>query len=209
MMPRKLPRQLLRVLCLALVVPLVAAACAGHAYGRSHMTAVRPMGARPMRGFAMRDPIARLLDHQGSLRLTPPQVNSLIAIDEKLQTDNRPLRERLASLRPARHGHGHGRMKGGTGGARGAGTDTVNVAARMARRDSAAAVMQIMRENKWRATNAAYAQLTEEQMRAAARLEGGARSGGGPGGRDGAPDRRGPRGMKDPPGGPPSGPGES
>jgi hypothetical protein len=160
-----------------------------------------------MRGFAMRDPVARLLDHQGSLRLTPPQVNSLIAIDEKLQSDNRPLRERLASLRPARQGHG--RMKGGTGGGGGAGIDTVNVAARTARRDSAAAVMQIMRENRWRATNAAYAQLTDEQMRAAARLEGGPRSGGGPGGRDGTPDRRGPGGMNGPPGGPPSGPGES
>jgi hypothetical protein len=203
-----MPRQLLRILCLVLVVPLIAAACAGHSYGRSHMTAFRPIGARPMRGVAMGDPIARLLDHQGSLRLTPPQVNSLIAIDEKLQTDNRPLRERLASLRPARHGHG--RMKGGTGGGGGAGADTVTIAARMARRDSAATVMQIMRENKWRATNAAYAQLTDEQMRAAARLEErGGRPGGGPGGRDGAPDRRGPRGMNGSPGGPPSGAGES
>jgi hypothetical protein len=204
-----MPRQLLRVLCLVLVVPLIAAACAGHSYGRSHMTAFRPMGARPMRGFAMRDPIARLLDHQGSLRLTPPQVNSLIAIDEKLQTDNRPLRERLASLRSARHGHGHEQMKGGTGGGGGTGADTVNLAARMARRDSVAAVMQVLRENKWRATNAAYAQLTDEQMRAAARLEGGGRAGGGPAGRDGAPDRRGPRGMNGPPGVPSSGPGES
>lgn len=199
-----MPRQPLRVLSLVLlVVPMVGTACAGHSYGHSRMTAMHPMNAWTRRGFAMRDPVARLLDHQGTLRLTPPQVNSLIAIDEKLETDIRPLRERLASLGPARHGRRRGKGDG-------AGADSANAGLRMARHDSAASVLQMIRENKWRATNAAYAQLTDEQMRIAARLEPAGRFGGRPGGRDGGPgpDGRRPRGMIGPPSEPPSGPDE-
>jgi hypothetical protein len=172
---------------------LTAAACTGHGYGRGHTAGFRSGGDPPIAPMVMRDPVARLLDHQAVLRLTLTQVNGLIAIEEKLQADNRPLRDRLAELRPPRHRH-EGRQ---------AVSDSSMTGARMAQRDSAATVWQTLRENEWRATNAAYAQLTDEQMRAAALLE----SHGGLVGRDGRGQPHGPRGAMPAPGGPPS-PGE-
>ena len=54
-------------------------------------------GGRGM--MAMQDPIARLLDHQADLKLTTAQVNNLISIDDKLQADNSPMRQKLAGWR--------------------------------------------------------------------------------------------------------------
>lgn len=191
-------RRSLGVLTTATTLTFTASACTGHGYGHGHM-AFRPGGGGDgpsMAPMAMRDPVARLLDHQAILRLTSTQVNGLIAVEEKLQTDNRPLRDRLAALRPPRHGRG-GRQ--GT-------SDSSMTSTRMAQRDSAVTVWQMIRENEWRATNAAYAQLTDDQMRAAALLE----SHGGLVRRDGRDNRsppRGPRGAIPAPGGGPS-PGE-
>jgi hypothetical protein len=154
-----------------IALSLSAAACGRH--GRQHrdfrMMMMSHQGGmhrmhRMHRG--MGDPVAQLLDHQAALRLTAAQVNSLISIDEKLKTDNTPLRDRLMALRPAR----------------GAKTDSSNPAARIPQRDSAATVMQQMRENRWRAMNSAYAQLTEEQMGMVAHRGGGPGGPGGPGG---------------------------
>jgi hypothetical protein len=155
----------------------------------------------------MGDPVARLLDHQAALHLTAAQVNSLISIDGKLLTDNAPLRDRLMALRPAMHGK------------RGDGSDSSNAAARTPQRDSAAAVFQQIRENRWRAMNAAYGQLTDEQMGVVGRFEGGGQGGGFGGGFRGGPPggfrgRGGPgmpggapgsRGMMKPGGGAPGG----
>ena len=157
---------------------LSAAACGRH--GRQHrdfhMMMMSQQGGmhrmhRMHRG--MGDHVAQLLDHQAALRLTAAQVNSLISIDEKLKTDNTPLRDRLMALRPAR----------------GAKADSSNPAARIPQRDSAATIMQQMRENRWRAMNSAYAQLTEEQMGMVAHR------GGGPGGPGGFRGGRGGMGM--------------
>lgn len=180
----------------ATALTLTATACTGHGYGRGHMAGFRTGGSPPIAPMVMRDPVARLLDHQAVLRLTSTQVNGLIAIEEKLQTDNRPLRDRLAVLRPPRHRHG-GRQ---------ATPDSSTTGTRMAQRDSAATVWQTLRENEWRATNAAYAQLTDDQMRAAALLE----SHGGLAGRDGRDGHgppRSPRGAMPAPGAAPT-PGE-
>jgi hypothetical protein len=193
---------------------LTAAACGRHPrqhHGFSMMMMHNRQGGmqrmhRMHRG--MGDPVAQLLEHQAALRLTPAQVNSLISIDEKLIADNTPLRDRLMALRPAM-----GRGK----------ADSSNPAAHIPQRDSAATIFQQMRENRWRAANAAYGQLNEEQMGMVAHT-GGGRPGGfqggfrggrrGPGG--GMPDgAQGPGRMGKPrggagggggnPGGPPSG----
>lgn len=133
----------------------------------------------------MSDPVARLLDRQATLRLTAAQVNSLIAIDEKLIADNKPLRDRLMAWRPSWRRHGGGR-----------GADTSNAGARAAQRDSAAAEFQQIRENQWRAANAAYAQLTDEQMRSVGRVEGGGWRDGGFGGPAGPGMSDGPAGSR-------------
>jgi LTXXQ motif family protein len=185
-------RQTISVLSLVLL-PFASAACGRHARGHHgyHMMMAGRSGVRDMHHMhrGMGDPVAQLLDHQAALKLTSAQMNSLISIDEKLIADNRPLRDRLMALRPP------------MGGDRGKKPDSASAAARIPQRDSAAAVFQQMRENRWRAMNAAYGQLTEEQMSALGRAGGGGRPGGFRGGFEG---RGGPEGgMRD--GGPGSG----
>jgi hypothetical protein len=181
------------------------------------------MGHGGMMGMmAMQDPIARLLDHQADLRLTSAQVNSLIAIDDKLQADNRPMRERLAgwgrSMRGAM-GSGDDRKK----------PDSAQMAMMRTMHDSAMTVMRSVRENNWRAQSAAYAVLTPDQLTSAAQLgarggdgrgpmggggpRGGMGAGAGPQGPGGAAGRGGMPGgfsgrrgmMRGGPGGPPNG----
>ncbi len=185
-------RQTISVLSIVLL-PFTSAACGRHARGH-HGYRMMMAGRGGMRGMrrmrrGMGDPVAQLLDHQAALKLTSAQVNSLISIDEKLIADNKPLRDRLMALRPAIDGD------------RGKKPDSASAAARMAQRDSAGAVFQQMRENRWRAMNAAYGQLTDAQMSEVGRPGGDGRPGGfrgGFGGR-GGPDG----GMRD--GGPASG----
>jgi LTXXQ motif family protein len=180
-------RQTISVLSIVLL-PIASVACGRHARGHHdyRMMAGRG-GMRGMGGMhhmhrGMGDPVAQLLDHQAALKLTAAQVNSLISIDEKLISDNKPLRDRLMALRPP------------MGGDRAKKPDSASAAARIPQRDSAAAVFQQMRENRWRAMNAAYGQLTDEQMSAVGRAggrggPGGFRGRGGPDGgmRDGGP----------------------
>ena len=126
--------------------------------------------------MAMEDPIARLLDHQAALHLTSAQVNSLIAIDDKLQADNRPIRERMSGWRMMPRGEGRRSMFGGR-----SEPDSAQMAAFMAARkamhDSMTTVMRAIRENNWRATSAAYALLNADQINIASQFE----SRGGPG----------------------------
>src|SRR5665213_3184227 len=148
-------RQTISALSLVLL-PFTSAACGRHARGH-HSNHMMMAGRGGMRGMhhmhrGMGDPVAQLLDRQAALKLTAAQVNSLISIDEKLIADNKPLRDRLMALRPP------------MGGDRDKKPDSAMIAARMPQRDSAAAVFQQMRANRWRAMNAAYGQLTEEQM---------------------------------------------
>lgn len=178
---------------LSVVLPLASAACSHRAYAHGGMAEFRPMAGRHHMHRGMGDPVARLLDHQATLRLTAAQVNSLIAIDEKLMADNKPLLQHLMAWRPMWGGH-----------RRDKGADSSNRAARAPQRDSAAAMFQKLRENQWRAASAAYALLTDEQMRSVGRFEGGGRHGGGFGGR-GGPDGR-PSGPGDPAGSRPMGP---
>ena len=186
-------RHTIRVLSVV-TFSLSAAACGRHARGHRdfHMTMMARQGGmqrmhRMHRG--MGDPVAQVLDHQAALRLTPAQVNSLISIDEKLIADNTPLHDRLMALRPA------------MGGDRGKKADSSNAAAHIPQRDSAAAIFQQMRENRWRAMNAAYGQLTEEQMGMVAHT-GGGRPGGFRGGRLGGFGGRGGQGGGMPDGNP-------
>jgi hypothetical protein len=162
-------RQTISVFSLVLL-PFASAACGRHTRGHhgSGMMMARRGGMGGMHHMhrGMGDPVAQLLDHQAALKLTSAQMNSLISIDEKLMADNKPLRDRLMALRPPMSGD------------RGKKPDSASMAARIPQRDSAAAVFQQMRENRWRAMNAAYGQLTEEQMSAVGRAGGG----GGPGG---------------------------
>jgi len=144
--------------------------------------------------MAMRDPIARLLDRQADLRLTTAQVNSLITIDDKLQGDNRPLRQRLAGWRGSM---GRGDMRNAGDRKR---PDSAQMAAMRTMHDSAMTVFRTMRENAWRAQSAAYAVLTPEQLATAAQLE--SRDGGGGFWLSGAGGRAGPRGGMDADGGP-------
>jgi hypothetical protein len=119
---------------------------------------------------AMQDPIARLLDHQAALHLTSAQVNNLIAIDDKLQADNRPIRQRMSSWHMA---PGERRERGFFGGRNK--PDSAQIAAMMTARqamhDSMTSVMRAIRENNWRATSAAYALLNADQINTAAQLE--------------------------------------
>jgi len=110
----------------------------------------------------MRDPIAGMLDHQTFLRLTPAQVNNLISIDDKLHDDNKPLVSRLMTMRS-----GVRRDMAG----RGAGRDSASSDARTGQRDSAEAIVRTIRHNVWRATSAADAVLTPEQLNSAAMLD--------------------------------------
>jgi hypothetical protein len=132
------------------------------------------MGARGGM-MSMQDPIARLLDHQAVLHLTGAQVNSLIGIDDKLQADNRPIRERMSGWHMTRSG-GRRTFWGGQ-----KKPDSAQMAANMAARkvihDSMTTVMRAIRENNWRAMSAAYAVLNADQINTAAQFE----SRGGPG----------------------------
>jgi hypothetical protein len=135
-------------------------------------------GMMGMMGRPGGDPIARLLDHQAALHLTSAQVNGLIAIDDKLQADNRPIRQRMSSWHMA-HPQWGGRGGGFFGGRNK--PDSAQMASMMAAHeamhDSMTTVMRSIRENSWRATSAAYALLNADQINTAAQLE----SRGGPG----------------------------
>jgi hypothetical protein len=114
---------------------------------------------RPGMHHRMHDPVARLLDHQTALHLSPTQVNNIIAIDEKLHNDNKPLMEQLMAM------HMNRMHRGGDGG------DSANRAGpSTAQRDSAMTTMRSIRENVWRATAAADAVLTPEQLNTAGML---------------------------------------
>ena len=119
----------------------------------------------------VRDAVARLLDHQTLLRLTPAQVNSIIAIDDKLHADNKPLVERLMAVRRTR---------------RTSESDGSRVPIAPAERDSVMTLLRTMRENMWRAAAAADAVLTPEQLNVAGSLDpaGRRRRGGRVGNRD-------------------------
>jgi hypothetical protein len=104
----------------------------------------------------MHDPIARLLEHQTLLHLTPAQVNSIISIDDKLHSDNKPLFERLMAMHSS-----HRRT----------GDQAAHTPPSAAERDSAMTVMRSARENVWRATAAADAVLTPEQLNTAGGLD--------------------------------------
>lgn len=169
-------------------------------YGRGPDGRIHPMPGQQMRTRdrrprmhrRMHDPIARLLEHQTLLHLSPAQVNNIISIDDKLHNDNKPLVERLMAMRSGMRGMHRG-WRG-----RGAGADTSHAAPSSAQRDSAMTIMRTLRENVWRATAAADAVLTPEQLTTAGNLDRAAHPGSvmlfqrrgqmpGPGGRDGAP----------------------
>jgi len=116
----------------------------------------------------MRDPVATLLEHQTALHLSVVQVNNIIAIDNKLHADNKPLVERLMAMRPGMR-RGGPRQEGGAG----AGVGPTGPSA--AQRDSAMSIMQTIRENSWRATAAANAVLTADQLNTAGNFDRAAR----------------------------------
>ena len=120
-------------------------------HGRHHM---RRAGMR----HRAHDPVARLLDHQTYLKLSATQVNSLIAIDEKLHADNKPLMERLGGFfhrGESREGNREQRRE----------------APDPARRDSVVTIMTQLRENAWRANATADAVLSAEQLNLAGGLD--------------------------------------
>jgi hypothetical protein len=123
---------------------------------------MRPGGMRHggMHHRRMHDPIARLLQHQTLLHLTPAQVNSIISIDDKLHSDNKPLVQQLRGMRVG----GRGRPDSHSGG------DDADQAS-AAHRDSVVTIMRTVRENVWRATAAADALLTPEQLNTAGSLD--------------------------------------
>jgi hypothetical protein len=200
-------RRTITVLSLV-VLPFASTACGRRERGHrgDHMMMAGRGGMRGMHHMhrGMGDPVAQLLDRQAALKLTAAQVNTLISIDEKLIADNKPLRDRLMALRPPMGG-------------RDKKPDSASMAARIPQRDSAGAVFQQMRENRWRAMNAAYGQLTEEQMGIVGRtgsgrpgeFRGGFGGPGGPGGgmRDGGPASGRMGGGRPRGGGPGGGPG--
>ncbi len=112
----------------------------------------------------MHDPVARLLEHQTALHLSVAQVNNIIAIDNKLHADNKPLVERLMAMRSGMRRNGP-RAQGGAG--EGGGPMGPSVA----QRDSVMGIMQSMRENTWRATAAANAVLTADQLNTAGNFD--------------------------------------
>jgi hypothetical protein len=121
---------------------------------------------RPRMHRGMQDPIARLLEHQTLLHLSPGQVNNIISIDDKLHNDNKPLVAQLMAMRSGTRGMHRG-WRG-----RGAGADTSRAAGpSSARRDSVMTVMRTIRENVWRATAAADAVLSPEQLNTAGNLD--------------------------------------
>jgi len=130
------------------------------------------MRGREMRNMRMRrrgmhrmhDPVAGLLEHQTALHLSVAQVNNIIAINNKLHADNKPLVERLMAMRSGTR-RGGPRQEGGAG----AGVGPTGPSA--AQRDSAMSIMQTLRENTWRATAAANAVLTADQLNTAGNLD--------------------------------------
>lgn len=137
-----------------------------------HWMARRGMDRRRMRHpgmHRMHDPIARLLEHQTLLHLTPAEVNSIIAIDDKLHNDNKPLVDRLMGMRAQmrdreRGWRGRGRDRADSASAGGA-------APSRGQRDSVMTIIRTIRENVWRATAAADAVLTPEQLNTAGTLD--------------------------------------
>jgi len=180
MMPRRI------ALALGAVLALTVTACGrpGFGHGRARMGWFQRGGMRGRGGppghrmMAMQDPIARMLDHQADLKLTTAQVNNLIAIDDKLLADNSPMRQKLAGWRGSM---GQNRRDGNR-----QKPDSAQMAKRRTMHDSAMTVFRSIRENNWRATSAAYALLTPDQLTTAAQLQsrgrGGRGGGSGPGG---------------------------
>lgn len=143
-------------------------------YGRGPDGRIREMPGRPNEARwmhrphmhrRMHDPIARLLEHQTLLHLSLAQVNNIISIDDKLHNDNKPLVERLMAMRSEMRGMHRGQRE------RGAGADSSGRAPSSARRDTAMTIVRTMRENVWRATAAADAVLTPEQLNTAGSLD--------------------------------------
>jgi hypothetical protein len=130
------------------------------------------MRGRGMRNMRMRrrgmhrmhDPVARLLEHQTALHLSVAQVNNIIAIDNKLHADNKPLVERLTAMRSTMRRNGPRAQEGA-----GAGAGPTRPSA--AQRDSVMSIMQTVRENMWRATAAANAVLTPDQLNTAGNFD--------------------------------------
>ena len=112
----------------------------------------------------MHDPVARLLEHQTALHLSVAQVNNIIAIDNKLHADNKPLVERLMAMRSTMRRNAPRAQEGA-----GAGGGPTGPSA--AQRDSVMSVMQTVRENVWRATAAANAVLTPDQLNTAGNFD--------------------------------------
>jgi hypothetical protein len=137
----------------------------GHPGGRMEGHHMRHGGMRRggMHHRRMHDPVARLLGHQTLLHLTPAQVNSIISIDDKLHSDNKPLVQQLMGMR-MRGGGRDGRSVGG-------GDNGGHAPPSPGQRDSVMTIMRTMRENVWRATAAADAVLTPEQLTTAGSLD--------------------------------------
>lgn len=112
----------------------------------------------------MHDPVARLLEHQTALHLSVAQVNNIIAIDNKLHADNKPLVERLVAMRSTMRRNGPRAQEG-------AGASSGPTKPSAAQRDSVMAIMQTVRENVWRATAAANAVLTPDQLNTAGNFD--------------------------------------
>jgi hypothetical protein len=110
----------------------------------------------------MQDPVARLLDHQTALHLSAAQVNSIITIDNKLRADNKPLVQQLMAMREGMRRNRSQQQGGNAGGA--------PARPSSAQRDSAMTIMRTIRENTWRATAAANAVLTPDQLNTAGNL---------------------------------------
>jgi hypothetical protein len=131
----------------------------GHPGGGMPGHHTRPGGMRRRR---MHDPIARLLEHQTLLHLTPAQVNNIISIDDKLHSDNKPLVQQLMGMRMGGRRGPDGRFGG---------DEADQAAPSAAQRDSVSAIVRTVQENVWRATAAADAILTPDQLNTAGSLD--------------------------------------
>jgi hypothetical protein len=135
----------------------------GHPGGGMQGHHMRRAGMRRggMHHHRMQDPIARLLGHQTLLHLTPAQVNSIISIDDKLHSDNKPLVQQLMGMR----------MRGRGRDGRSGGDNAGHAPPSAGQRDSVMTIMRTVRENVWRATAAADAVLTPDQLNTAGSLD--------------------------------------
>ena len=129
-------------------------------------------GHRSMGGGMRSDAAARLLDHQSVLGLSGDQVTRLIAVHQQSLANARPIRDKMMAMFP----HTPGQRPQIT----------------PAQRDSVGAMMESLREIRWRTAASADSVLTDDQRKTAMRMVWRARGGGGPGGpgmRGGRPQR--------------------